>query len=68
MNASTSGHAGSAPPGHTLQSVVDGLLERFAWKDPSRKPLPRQSAPLRPIPLDLDLLDPDQRVHAVGEW
>jgi hypothetical protein len=66
MNASASGHAGSAPPGHTLQSVVDGLLERFAWKDPSRKPLPRQAVPLRPV--DLDQLDPDQRVRAVGEW
>lgn len=66
MNASTSGHASAQQHGHTLQSVVDGLLDRFAWKDPVRKPLPRQAVPF--TPQDLEGLDPDQRVRAVGEW
>jgi hypothetical protein len=66
MNASTSAHASAQPHSHTLQSVVDGLLDRFAWKDPVRKPLPRQTVPVTPP--NLDGLDPDQRVRAVGEW
>ena len=53
-------------PATGLQSVVDGLLERFAWNDTSRRPLPLPQQPA-PTP-DLQRLDPDQRVRAIGEW
>lgn len=59
MAASTHGPA-------SLQPVIDELLERFAWKDPSRRPLPLRHQPT-PAP-DLQRLDPDQRVRAIGEW
>lgn len=58
--------ADSAHESNRLQSVIDGLLERFAWQDPSRRPLPLPNQP-RPTP-DLQRLDPDQRVRAIGEW
>ncbi len=58
--------ADSAHESNTLQSVIEGLLQRFAWSDPSRRPLPLPNQP-RPTP-DLQRLDPDQRVRAMGEW
>lgn len=56
MNHQTPSNVAPLTPAEALQLEIDGLLDRFAWRDPEHEPLPFPRH--RNTPLDLSRRGP----------